>query len=82
MRRIQFHHGETLSVHYIKLQVGRLDCPKLLLSATVPNNCLQELESLYGNLIVICDSVFRDNLVLEIRERSRGCKFMTPYPCI
>jgi superfamily II DNA helicase RecQ len=62
---IMLSWGNTFRPLYktVTEQVSRLDCPKLLLSATVPKNCLQELESLFGNLIVIRDSVFRDNLI-------------------
>ena len=49
------------------------NCPKLLLSATVPAKLESELKAIFTDLTVFRSSVFRENLHLNVRER--GNKF-------
>lgn len=56
-------------------QLSKLRIPKLLLSATVPANCQEELSNIFGTFMVIRNTVFRDNLVLEVQDRPSGPKF-------
>ena len=56
-------------------QLSNLRIPKLLLSATVPANCQEELSNIFGTFMVIRNTVFRDNLVLEFQGRPSGPKF-------
>ena len=56
-------------------QLSKLRIPKLLLSATVPANCQEELLNIFGTFMVIRNTVFRDSLVLEVQDRPSGPKF-------
>ena len=51
-----------------------VDCPKLLLSATISSDVESDVRSIFGNFILYRTSVFRDNLCLEVIERTS--KFM------
>ena len=51
-----------------------VDCPKLLLSATISANVESDVRSIFGNFKLYRTSVFRDNLNLEVIERTS--KFM------
>ena len=55
--------------------LSKLPVPKLLLSATVPVHCQQELLQTFGTFVSIRNTVFRDNLCLNVEERSNGPKF-------
>ena len=55
-------------------QLSKLQIPKLLLSATVPGNCREELLNVFGTFMVMRNTVFQDNLVLEVQDRPSGRK--------
>lgn len=69
--------GETFRPVYkvVTEKLSKLKCPKLLLSATVPEFRLAVLTELFGSLTVLRDSVFRDNLLIEVKERPSTTKF-------
>ena len=54
--------------------LSRVDCPKLLLSATISTNVESDVRSIFGNFKLYRTSVFRDNLNVEVIERTS--KFM------
>lgn len=53
--------------------LAKIACPLLLLSATVPLRLENELHDISGDFCVYRNSVFRENLFLEVVER--GAKF-------
>lgn len=87
LERVDFDEAHTISswgntfhpvYKTVCEQMSRLKCPKLyilLLSATVPKKHLDDLNDVFGNLTILRDTVFRDNLMIEVRERSSGSKF-------
>ena len=56
-------------------ELVKLPYPKLLLSATIPNQMVLELSELFGNFQVIKGTVLRDNISLNVEERPTGRKF-------
>ena len=54
-------------------QLAHLNCPKLLLSATVPAKVEAGIKDIFSDLTVFKSSVFRENLSLHVSER--GTKF-------
>ena len=55
--------------------LARFPCPKLLLSATIPQQLISELSEVFGTLDIIKGSVLRDNIFLDVREKPSGSKF-------
>ena len=51
-------------------EIAVLPCAKLLLSATINSRIELQLKELFGDLSVFRHSVFRENLYLEVSERS------------
>ena len=52
-------------------KLSALRCPKLLLSATVPAKLETEIKIIFDNLTVLRSSIFRDNLQLNVKERTK-----------
>ena len=48
---------------------SKLKCAKLLLSAMVPEVHQLSLQEMFGNVTILRDSVFRENLFVEVKER-------------
>ena len=77
--RIVFDEAHTIATwgstfrHIFKeicLDLAKLSCPKLLLSATVTAKLQQTLMDMFGRLLVFRESVYRENLILEVVERT------------
>ena len=51
-------------------QFARTSCPKLLLSATIPTRIETELKNIISDLDIFRSSIFRENLNLEVQERT------------
>ncbi len=54
----------------ICLNLAKLTCPKLLLSATVTAKLQQTLMDVFGRLLVFRETIYRENLIFEVAERS------------
>ena len=54
----------------ICLDLAKLSCPKLLLSATVTAKLQQTLVDVFGRLLVFRETVYRENLNFEVVERT------------
>ena len=54
----------------ICMDLAKLPCPKLLLSATVTTKLQQTLMDVFGRLLVFRETVYRENLIFEVVERS------------
>ena len=74
--RVIFTWGSTFRPKYITVcqSLSGVDCPKLLLSATISANVESNVRSTFGNFKLYRTSLFRDNLNLEVIERTS--KFM------
>ena len=67
--------GNTFRPVYkeVSEQLAHLNCPKLLLSATVPAKVEAAIKDIFSDLTVFKSSIFRENLSLHVCER--GTKF-------
>ena len=67
--------GDTFRPVYkdISEQLSQLNCPKLLLSATVPAKVEAGIKDIFNDLTVFKSCIFRENLSLYVHER--GTKF-------
>ena len=54
----------------ICLNLAKLTCPKLLLSATVTTKLQQTLMDVFGRLLVFRETIYHENLISEVAERS------------
>ena len=54
----------------ICMDLAKLPCPKLLLNATVTTKLQQTLMDVFGRLLVFRETVYRENLIFEVVERS------------
>jgi superfamily II DNA helicase RecQ len=52
------------------LNLAKLSCPKLLLSATVTAKLQQTLLDIFGRFLVFRETVYRENLTFEVADRS------------
>ncbi|KAK3745407.1 hypothetical protein QZH41_001437 [Actinostola sp. cb2023] len=50
--------------------LAEADCPTMLLSATIPMKLENDLKLIFGNFITYRTSIYRENLYLEVQERS------------
>jgi len=48
----------------------KVSCPKLIVSATINHKIESELKEVFGNVKVYRNSVFRENILLEVKENS------------
>ena len=64
--------GNTFRPNYkdVCKSLSDAKCPKLLLSATVPLKVENDLRDICGDFAVLRRTVYRDNLYLEVVERS------------
>jgi ATP-dependent DNA helicase RecQ len=56
-------------------ELAKFPCPKLLLSATVPQQLILELSELFGTLKVVKRTVLRNNIFLSVQDKLNGSKF-------
>ena len=59
--------------------LSKLKCAKPLLSATVPEVHQLSLQEMFGNVTILRDSVFRENVFVEVKERPT--KFYDELTC-
>jgi len=79
IERIVFDEAHTISTwgntfrpvyKTVTEQLAKAKCPKLLLSATIPLKLENDLRETFGNFITYRTSIYRDNLLLQVVERS------------
>ena len=79
LERIVFDEAHTISTwgntfrpvyKNVCESISRAGCPKLLLSATVPSRVERDLKEIFGGFTIHRRTVYRDNLFLEVVDRS------------
>lgn len=59
--------------------LAKLKCPKLLLSATVTARIQESLMEIFGRFDILRETVYRSNLMFEVKERSS--KYLEEISC-
>ncbi|CAB4014436.1 ATP-dependent DNA helicase [Paramuricea clavata] len=84
IERLVFDEAHTISswgdtfrpVYKVVCQkLSGLECPKLLLSATVPEFQVAVLKEMFGSVTVLRETVFQNNLFIEVKDRQCNTKF-------
>ncbi len=60
-------------------ELAKFPCPKLLLSATVPQQLILELSELFGTLKVVKGTVLRNNIFLSVQDKLNGSNELSQF---